>query len=100
MAQNGAGVVLVVESIHEELIVAHTSLDRLGNLGEDLLCRLHEDPVNVFFLADLLEQYVQGLDPFVLLVYLKRIAQVKEALKIPERDRYTMSVRRGPLKTD
>lgn len=96
MAQNGAGVVLVVEGVHEELIVAHTSLDRLGNLCEDLLCRLDEDPVNMFFLADLLEQYVQGLDPFVFLVYLKRIAQIEEVLEVPECDRYTMSVRRSP----
>lgn len=92
MADNGAGVVLVVECIDEELIVVHTSVDRLGDLCEDFLCRLHEEPVDLFVVADLLEQYVQGLDAFELLAYLEQIAQVKEALEIAECDRYTTSV--------
>lgn len=89
MSEDGVGVELLVEGIDQECLVLFAVLDGCGGLFEDVFRGVHEDLVQVFLVADLVEKGVERLDPDQFLLHADGIPEGEESLKVAKCHRWT-----------
>lgn len=87
MRDDGARIVLIIESFFKERFIAYTILYGLGYLRQDTFCSIHENLIQMFLLTDLIEQCTQRFDSEQLVLNLERISVVEKILKVSKRDR-------------
>lgn len=63
MRYDGTRIVFIIESVYEEGVIADAILYRLWYLVKYLLCRIHENFIQVLLLADLIKEHIHWLDP-------------------------------------
>lgn len=91
MSDDGIRAVLLVEGIDQKCLVLFAVLNSRGDLFENLYGGVHENLVQVFLLANLVQKGVEGLDPNQLLLHAQSVTKGKKSFEIAKCHRYTRS---------
>lgn len=84
VSDDGIRVVLLVESIDEERLVLFAVLNRRRSLFENLCGGVHENLIQMFLLAHLVQKGVERFDPVQFLLHAQSVPKRKECFEIAE----------------